>query len=351
VSSLVILVHGPTALESAYENSDLRKTQWPSWKSLDKWFLSSDAQSPQRPSSIASINAMVEDAMALGLSADADTLWQPEHEWKGLIHAQLIRDQRTITYWKTWLELDKELGCELLPACVTTGEKIRTLAFSTLTRELGCSGSVSRMATYDRSNNEPSQLDSTLFVHNRIADTLAVIFRFCAWVVAETSVLDWEAVVGAGLENEILLKNLVPQFDEQSSQWSRPIAEQLHGLAKDCGFHGDGRASAFLGEILAGDYSDISDKQRTLRRWEEPYPGKPRDSAIADALHPLLSTHRGLWSSTSAQMRKFKFAWLNAVLLREMLQKDLPWWHIQEVFDAFEDEFRKARALLGRPLS
>jgi len=354
VSTLIRLVYGPTALESAYENADLKKPEWPSWKSLSKWFLSSDAQSPVRPSSIASINAMVEDTAALGLPADPDAFWQSEHEWKGLLHAQFLRDPRSIAFWRTWIELDRKFGCELLPACVTTGEKVRTVVFSTLTRELGCSGSVSRMAAYDWSNNELGQLDSLLFEHNRIADTLAVVIRFCAWVVAEISVRDWEALVGFGLANETLLKNLIPQFDEQSGHWSRPIAEQLRGLAADSGYHGDGRASTFLGGVLAGDYSDVSDKQRTLRRWEEPYPGKPRDSVITsllEALQPLLSQHGGLWSSTSAQNNKFRFAWLNVVLLQEMEKRSLPWWHIQEVFDAYEEEFRKARALLGKPLS
>ncbi|TPG75496.1 hypothetical protein [Pseudomonas mandelii] len=354
VSSLITLVYGATALENAYENSGLKKPEWPSWKSLDKWFLSSGTHSPVRPSSIASINAMAEDTTALDLPTDTDSIWQSEHEWKGLLQAQLIRDPRSIAYWKTWLELDKELGCELLPACASSGEKVRIMVFSRLTRELGCSGSVLRMATYDWGNSEPDQLDSPLFEHNRIADTFAVVFRVCAWVVAEISVRDWEALLGAGLVDEILLKNLTPQFDEQSGHWSRPITEQLRALAADAGYHGDGRPSSFLGEILAGDDSDVSDKQRTLRRWEEPHPGKPRDSVITSllkALQPLLSKHGGLWSSTSAQNRKFRFAWLNVVLLREMEKKNLPWWHIQEVFDTYEDEFRKARALLGKPLT
>ncbi|MGE8188994.1 hypothetical protein [Pseudomonas sp. NPDC086278] len=354
VSTLITLVYGTTALESTYENSDLKKPEWPSWKSLDKWFLSSDAQPPVRPSSIASINSMIEDNAALDLPADADALWQSEHEWKGLLHAQLLRDPRSNAYWRTWIELDRKFGCELLPACITTGEKVRTVVFSRLTRELGCLGSVSRMSAYDWRNKEPGLLDSPLFEHNRIADMFAVVIRFCAWVVAEISVRDWAAVIDAGLSNEILLKNLVPQFNEQSGHWSRPIAEQLRGLAQDSGFSSNGRASAFLGEVLAGRYLDISDKQRTLRRWEEAHPGKPRDSVLEtllEAVQPLLDQHGGLWSSASAHNRKFKFAWLNAVLLREMMQKDLPCWHIQEVFDTYADEFRKARALLGKPLS
>jgi hypothetical protein len=354
VSILLIQVYGSTALETAYENSALKKREWPSWKSLNKWFLSPDAQFPVRPSSIESINAMAEDNAALALPADAKALWQSEHEWKGLLHAKFLRDPRSIAYWWSWIELDRKLGCELLPACASLGEKVRNVIFSPLTRELGCSGSVARMDACDWSNNEQGQLDSPLFAQNRIADALAVVIRFCAWVVAEISVRDWEAVVDAGLANEVLLKNLVPQFDEQSGQWSRPIAEQLRDLAADSGYHGDGHPSTFLGGVLAGDYSDVSDKQRTLRRWEELHPGKPRDSVLGtllEAVQPLLNEHGGLWSTVSAQKRKFKFAWLNAVLLREMMHKDLPWRHIQEVFETYAEEFRKARAVLGKPLS
>ncbi|WP_095124614.1 hypothetical protein [Pseudomonas sp. Irchel s3a12] len=353
ITTLFKLVYGQTALENSYEQSARRDPAWPSWKSLDAWVFSPNACPPCRPTSVASIDALIQRAPVADLLDGQDTIWQSELEWKGFLSGEVFKDQRSIDYWTTWLVEDKKLGCEVLPARTSIEEKIRAIACSTLTLKLGCAGSAARMSAYEW-NNDPQQLNTPIFEHNRIADFFAVIVRVSAWVVAEISVREWENLVAAKLENEILLKSVIPRFDEHDKNWTRPIAEQLRSLAVDAGFHGNGRASAFLGEILAKRYMDISDKQRTLRRWEELHPGKPRDSVLEgllESVRHLLNKHGGLWSSVSAHNRKFRFAWLNAVLLREMMQKDLPWWHIREVFDAFEEEFRKARALLGRPLS
>lgn len=353
-SELIRLVHGATAFENAYESCPLKTRRWPSWKSLYKWAFAKNPAFPVRPSSLRAIDAMIEDTGASVMFDDAADIWQAEREWTGVFHSGIFKDPRSLTYWRRWLDLDKELGCEVLPLCTSMAQRIDAITSSTLASELGCPSSVLWLQEASAEHHDPAFIHSQIFGHSRIADLFAVIVRMSAWVVAEATARDWPAVQANHAESDVLLLPLVPRFDAQTGQWSRPIAEQLGKLAFECGHRSDGTASAFLGRVWAGEHRDIPDKQRTLRNWEHADPVRPSEASLDDllmTLKPDLARHAALWSDATAQRARFKFAWLNVALLRYMQKQNMEACHIQEVFDVFEAEYRKARANLGRPMT
>ncbi|WP_341962594.1 hypothetical protein [Pseudomonas sp. RC10] len=352
VSLLVEVIYGATALERVYEANPQMTARWPSYKRLKKWFLGKVFRAPTRPSSLQSLDEMERDMLADGFIVP-DVVWQPHCEWTSLLKQGLLRDHRAIATWAGRLERDLELAASfvLLP---DAGDRIQAIIQCSLIHELGAPGSWERMTSKQWTGDEAALLSCSLLKHNRVADAYSCFVRFLAWVVVDASLEHWQKVVTAGQQNEVLLEALVPRFDPETCEWTRPLGIQVRELAIHAGFDHRRAPSVFLGELWSSVAEQAEEKERTLRKWEAEKPVRPRDSSINSLLaciEPQLQKHGGLWAESSAHRRRFQFAWAMIAILRDMQRLELPDELIDQVFSCYALEYRIARRDLCKPLA
>ena len=124
------------------------------------------------------------------------------------------------------------------------------------------------MTSQEWVGDEAALLNCSLLKHNRVADAYSCFVRFMAWVVVDASLQHWQKVVTAGQQNEVLLQGLVPRFDPEIGEWTRPLGIQVRELAIHAGYDYQRAPSVFLGQLWSSVTEQAEEKERTLRKWE-----------------------------------------------------------------------------------
>ncbi|PYY84790.1 hypothetical protein DNK59_16205 [Pseudomonas sp. TKO26] len=363
LATVLDLLHTPTLQRNLYEQA--HRPGWLTWKTFSKWFTGCQLTRDMRPTQKLKLEKMLQSRPALTQLQQEirhkDALWRPYAEWLGLIGSPLFNSKPCVDYWKDKLETEWHLACKLLPCAPSGAAKLAVLAASTLAEDLGTPSSRARLEALLASKLDDHALTSHAdFVHTRLADSVATLLRFAAWLTADAVVLNEALMQQGSVEDSQPLIRWLPRLTSDPSEWSNPLGECIEHFVRLAGCSD----TAALGELWAqheyqqGKVRDITSKQRLLRDWINGGKGRPSLTSVrslAEAVAMRTAALQGIADSqggreVDALRQMLHFAETIRFLQKEMLRLGLPAQLIGEVFSTYPQEYRKALMVLGHPL-
>ncbi|MDC7817890.1 hypothetical protein [Pseudomonas sp. BLCC-B112] len=357
------LLHMPALQRNLYEQA--HRPGWLTWKTFSKWFADPQPKEEMRPTQKLKLDKMLQSRPELAQLQQEilqkEALWRPYAEWLGLMASPLFNSPRCGDYWKDKLETEWHLACKLLPGASGVAAKLALLADSTLTEDLGLPGSRARLKALLASTRDEQALTSHAdFMQTRLADSVATLLRFAAWLTADAVVLNWDLMQHNATRNSQPLERWLPRLTPPQSDWSNPLGDCLEHFAKLAGCSN----TAALGELWAqheyhqGKVRDITSKQRLLRDWISGGKGRPTLASVrslAEAVAIRAAALQGVadyqgGSEIDALRQMLHFAETTRFLQKELQRLGLPAQLIGEVFASYPQEYRKALMILGHPL-
>lgn len=352
VSNLAEMFAGQTGLEKAFNEMRDKYPRMPTWKSIKTWIFESKVAYPTRPTSLASLHVFNTALVDLPQdTADRPILWRPHSEWRGFLLGLPFRHEATRKIWLDRLEREYELAVRVFGDKKDQLSRLKLVAQDPLVEELGACGARMRMDALVASE-DPSICDSPEIGFARMADGVSTAVRFIAWLVVDRSLARWEEMVAAGKEEDVLFQELLPELDAQSVAWSRPLQRQLQVLSRDAGCPPYRSATSFLGSLWGNSLNAcIKGRQKLLRNWEEERPVRPSKSSVNGLLASLGAFFGTGVIRADYHSERFRFAWAAGHLRQLLSDNGMPDAMVADVVAVYEQEYRLARRILGRPLS
>lgn len=357
------LLHMSTLQRNLYEQA--HRPGWLTWKTFSKWLTGCQPIRDMRPTQKLKLEKMLQGRPALTQLQQEirhkDALWRPYAEWSGLMGSPLFNSKQCVDYWKDKLETEWHLACKLLPCASSGAAKLALLADSTLAEDLGTPSSRARIKALLASKLDDQALTSHAdFMHTRLADCVATLLRFAAWLTADAVVLNGDLMQLSSMEDSQPLVRWLPRLTSTPSEWSNPLDDCIKHFGRLAGCSD----TAALGELWAqheyhqGKVRDITSKQRLLRDWINGGKGRPNLTSVrslAEAVAIRAAALQGIadyqgGSEIDALRQMLHFAETTRFLQKEMLRLGLPAQLIGEVFSTYPQEYRKALMVLGHPL-
>lgn len=356
----------PEVPKQSYEQK--QQPGWLTWKTFSKWMSKLPASMQLRPSQILKLTKALSSTQSFhGLLKDSlarDALWKPYPQWIVLLHRS-FQSEICSAYWSGLLEAEWQLMCKILPAAPTNRARLEALANSSLMRTLGAPGSHERMHQMLASELDPNKvLASSDFINCRMSDLVSFMLRLAAWYIVDGSMSQWGLTIRAKKQNEILFVELLP-VRQKDGGWTNSVEACLKYFAFLCCCPPDDTLSSSLGRIWAehdyvqNEFPEVASRQHTLRDWLSGVKGRPkRDTVLSFSsavAHKAASLRGHAASEAQAEIvglvYRFHFAETSRYVLGEMQRKCFSESLIQTVFSSYEEEYRKARTLLGKPLA
>lgn len=355
----------PELPKQLYESN--HQPGWLTWKTFSKWMNNLPGITQIRPTQLQKFARMLDSnpttRRLVEGSVRRDALWRPYPEWLSVISSVFESDVCT-NHWADLLEAEWELMCKVMPGEPSVHAKCKALANSAQMVTLGASGSRERLLQLLVREPDPDKLLSAReFADYRIADLFSFLLRFTAWYVVDLSLRYWESAIERGKQNELLFEPLLPAR-QCSGGWSDPLETCLKYFAQCCECQEEESLSASLGRVWAEHYAmdrdapDVTSRQRLLRDWLSAEKGRPKPSSVqsfglavahkAAQVRECKTGDAGV--EVMAMVFRFHFAETSRYVLGEMQKRGFPEELIEEVFDSYAQEYRKARRLLGKPL-
>ena len=366
LQSVVELLGMPELPKQNYEQC--KQPGWMTWKTLKNWVSKVPLPTLNRPTQRLKLAMMIgSDPNNYGLFqelVEKDVIWRPYSEWRPFIRQIFFHDS-CIAHWDALLEAEWQLMCKSIPAVTSIPAKFEVFASSELMTALGAPGSRERMREILASGDDSEQLlKNPEFFRVRLADIFCVLFRFAAWCIVDASLAYWDRMVKEGKENDILFAQVLPSRQEDG-EWSDSVQLCLEGFASLCGCADGESLSAALGRIMSeydfekAEFPDVTSRQRSLRDWLSGDKGRPKRESVRELANAVafraaqVSDQGEIWSQAdiAGLVYRFHFAETSRHLLGEMKKAGMSDEMIESVFSTYEQEFRNARRLLGKPLA
>ncbi len=162
------------------------------------------------------------------------------------------------------------------------------------------------------------------------------------------------------MAHDIPLQELIPAFDEVAQEWSIPMQSALDRLAKMGGWQQEQKATRYLGQLWGreGGENGVESRIRLLRYWVQLKKGRP-DFKTFLGLSRAVAAEK-LRSAGADKGGMEQFAWYQAVILRVaetlslvrlgLSRKGYSASELSELMSIYQQEFRTARDLLGKPI-
>lgn len=291
---------------------------------------------------------------------DLDYLWPPGNEWAGLLASDFFSQDVSKKFWIAFVKETMHLNAIELHPDLGRLKRWKVYAHSSTVNRFGCPAMrdalIARLAVL--SSDKEAELDPML---NRahVVDTLAVLMRLLAWCVADLTIELWEQVERDGMAHDIPLQELIPAFDDAAQEWSNPMQSALDRLAKMAGWQQKQKSTRFLGLLWERDgMSDADSHIRSLRDWVQLKNGRPEFKSLL-RLSRMVAAEK-LRSADADKGGMEQFAWYQAVILRvaetltlvrlDLSKKGYTTAELSELMSIYQQEFRTARDLLGKPI-
>ncbi|OCX56520.1 hypothetical protein [Stutzerimonas stutzeri] len=291
---------------------------------------------------------------------DLDYLWPPGNEWAGLLASDFFSQDVSKKFWIAFVKEAMHLNAIELHPDLGRLKRWKVYAHSSTANRFGCPAMrealIARLAVL--SSDKEAELDPML---NRahVVDTLAVLMRLLAWCVADLTIELWEQVERDGMAHDIPLQELIPAFDDAAQEWSNPMQSALDRLAKMAGWQQKQKSTRFLGLLWERDgMADADSHTRSLRDWVQLKNGRPEFKSLL-RLSRMVAAEK-LRSADADKGGMEQFAWYQAVILRvaetltlvrlDLSKKGYTTAELYELMSIYQQEFRTARDLLGKPI-
>lgn len=293
---------------------------------------------------------------------DLDYLWPPGNEWAGLFASNFFSQAISKKFWIGFVKEAMHLNAIELHPDAGRLRQWELYAHSPTVNRYGCPAM--REALFQRiavlSSDKEAELDPTLD-HVHVVDTFAVLMRLLAWCVADLTIEFWEQVEQDGMAHDIPLQELIPAFDEVAQEWSNPMQSALDRLAKMAGWQQEQKATRFLGQLWGreGGVNGVDSRIRLLRYWVQLKKGRPEFKSFFE-LSRVVAAEK--FRAAEAEKRGMEqFSWYQAVILRVaetlshvrlgLSRKGYSTSELSELMSIYQQEFRTARDLLGKPMA
>ncbi|WP_349617308.1 hypothetical protein [Azotobacter salinestris] len=284
--------------------------------------------------------------------------WSCHAQWQQLLDGGLFSHSAARAYWRQRLEEERALACQILTQQESGLGRLRCLAHSALAGELGCPPAGERLRCQLQDTEETDALlESGLLLETRLADVFALALRLAAWRVVDLSLQHWELLAEGGEQDEVLLERFLPAFDNVSGHWNNPVEDYLAHLATLAGCAEQEGECSGLARLWAGEDMDVRTREYLLGAWCQ---GRRRADARAvtglmDAvLRRLLGVGEApgdLALNRQLLCESFRFVESCAYLQRTLGRLGMADAAVGEIFAVYHNEYRRARAALGRPLA
>lgn len=289
--------------------------------------------------------------------------WIEGEAWRSLFSSRLFIHQAARDFWVDFVQNAKTLNAVDMYSAQSHVMQLHIYADSPLVDRFGCS--TIRAVLHRRLKDcriEGLAVDDQVIKHVVASDRFAVLLRILAWLVADMVIDIWEMVEMDGMQDITPFESLLPTIDPVTGEWNNPTTRALEQLAKRAGWQGKQRAITFLGNLW--DRHDLEEKEpgsriRSLRNWEQRRKGRPKFETLCSLAHAV-TAEQALLAGVSPEGRESD-SWIQAAILRigETLSEILyalnklgiEATHIMGIMDAYRQEYRFARAALGKPMS
>ncbi|XLY86437.1 hypothetical protein ACK8QS_12730 [Ectopseudomonas mendocina] len=292
---------------------------------------------------------------------DLDYLWPSGNEWAGLFASDFFSQDISKKFWISFVKEAMHLNAIELHPDQGRLRQWQVYAHSPIVKRYGCPAM--RESLFERlvvlSSDKEAELDPVLD-RAHVADTFAVLMRLLAWCVADLTIEFWEQIEQDGMTHDIPLQELIPAFDEVAKDWSSPMQSALDRLAKMAGWQQEQKATRFLGQLWGrdGGVNGVDSRIRLLRYWVKLEKGRPDFKSFLE-LSRVIAAEK-LRSSDADKGDMEQFAWYQAVILRVaetlslvrlgLSSKGYLTSELSELMSIYQQEFRTARDLMGKPL-
>lgn len=292
---------------------------------------------------------------------DLEYHWPPGNEWAGLFASNFFSQDISKNFWISFVKEVMHLNAIELHPDLGRLRQWEVYAHSPTVKRYGCPAM--REALFERLAVLPSdhaaEFDPMLD-RAHVADTFAVLMRLLAWCVADLTIEFWEQIEQDGMAHDIPLQELMPVFDEVAQEWSNPMQSALDRLAKMAGWQQEQKATRYLGQLWGreGRENGVESRIRLLRYWVQLKKGRP-DFKTFLGLSRVVAAEK-LRSADSDKGGMEQFAWYQAVILRvaetlslvrlDLSSKGYVTSELSQLMSIYQQEFRTARDLLGKPI-
>ena len=359
LSNFYKLLH--TSREAVWDGMRAEMPFLPVAKTISKALGSPDARLG-RSASIRIMRAVQSAGIAGVLSEflDLDYLWPPGNEWAGLFASNFFSQDVSKKFWIGFVKEAMHLNALELHPDVGRLRQWEAYAYSSTVNRFGCPAM--RKALFERlavlSSDHAAEFDPMLD-RAHVADTFAVLMRLLAWCVADLTIEFWEQIEQDGMAHDIPLQELMPVFDEVAQEWSIPMQSALDRLATMAGWQQEQKSTRFLGLLWERDgRADANSHIRSLRDWVQLKKGRPEFKSFL-RLSRMVTAEK-LRSAKADKSGMEQFAWYQAVILRVaetlslvrlgLSRKGYSTSELSELMSIYQQEFRTARDLLGKPI-
>lgn len=290
--------------------------------------------------------------------------WIVGDGWYSLFASPMFNHQVARDFWISFVQEAKILNAVEMRSAEGLLSQLHAYATAPVVERFGCATVRKLLSARLREvQDEDTARNDALLQHALVADKFAVLLRILAWLVADRVVDIWEMVEQEGMQDILPFDSLLPAYDPATDQWSNPTTRALEQLAKRAGWQQKERAITFLGKLWSkhtpDDKTEPSSRMRLLRNWEQRKKGRPQFETLRSLAHAV-TVKQALLAGDSPEGRESD-TWLQAAILRigetlsEILHRlnglGIEERHIRGIMDTYREEYRFARAALGKPMS
>lgn len=350
------LINLPTLLKKSYKKK--KRYGWLTWERYKYLMAKPSAFETSKQSTFLKMEKMVQQTPLLQQfrvdQGQINLLWQPYHEWTGLIASRCVNTPAGRRYWQERVEAEKELVSKLFGAA-DPRQRLNLLLDCDLAREGGCGYVRQEILVYLKEHPEAQDAHiSTELIHFRLCAVASTLVRFAAWLVAE-----WELITNSEQER-VPIEGFLPHYAADTAEWNNPVAAFLDYVATQLGCPNDRSVSAYLGELWA-DYeyeykdepnSQVTSKQKLLRNWMNGKGGRPTwqtvramtEAVANEAVGEKLEAFKVVTEGYARAFILLETCWCAQ---RDMKHVGIPSVIIEEIFSSYLPEYYTARQAIG----
>lgn len=293
----------------------------------------------------------------------ADYVWLTGKAWIGLFSGGLFQNQTTKAFWVQFVSDATVLNAETLRADQGMEEIWQHYASSPLVSRFGCTALRERFPVDSAQMDDNQESSEQTITRYLAADALTVLLRILAWYVADIIVeYFWDAVEQDEMSEMIPFECVIPAYDVLRGEWSNPMLGALEHLGKLCGWQRKQKVTTYLGNrwAISSDTGGVDGPARVklLRYWVQAKKGRPKFQTFLGLVLAVTEESPRL-KDADAEGRAYD-AWIQASVLRlgetlalvrsHLTHIGLTHNQVSSVMSAYAQEYRFARAALGRPM-
>ena len=295
---------------------------------------------------------------------EEDYSWPTGIQWTSLIDGGLFNAAKCSAFWNEFVKQAADLHGKTLYREKSRHDYFAAYNCNYLVERFGCVAARNILKQRidelgPAAENSTFETDPAL-IKATTADSLCVLLRLAAWLVADLYIQHWDSVEREGMVGIVHLEWAIPSLSVETGQWSCPLEIALKKLADRAGCPEKLKVSTSLGKLWAksDNAADATSRMRSIRDWQQQKNGRPRfesfyglSKAVLDAEAERTGNHDddrdyGYWLYAVFLRFAETLGIVRAALSKAEWSNEL----ITSVMNVYGSEYRTALAELGKPI-